>query len=108
MPSANKGTGDDIHTVSLYADDLLPYIHDVSGVLGAVAQVLDKFATLLGLKINWTKTCLFRFTPTLQDPAFTLSGDRVTWQPHMFRCLDFQINRLPTDLFESYPRSNIA
>ena len=60
--------GDGTHIVSLYADDLLLYIRDISNIPESVAQTLNEFANLSGLKVNWAKTCLFSFDSMTLNP----------------------------------------
>ena len=41
-----------MHIVSLYADDILLYVRDVCSIPETVAQTLNKFAHISGLKVN--------------------------------------------------------
>ena len=86
--------------MSLYADDLLIYVRDIRTVPNTIAQILDEFANISGLRVNWAKSCLFPFSPTVQNPILQINGEAVAWQPRMFRYLGIRIYHSSADLFD--------
>ena len=46
------------HHISLFADDILLYINNVPVCIPIILEVFEKFSTLSGYKINWTKSSL--------------------------------------------------
>lgn len=46
------------HRISLYADDILLYVGDTGSSLPHLLFTFDKFSSLSGYKINWTKSSL--------------------------------------------------
>lgn len=53
-----------IERISLYADDTLLYLGDDSHSLVVALVIIDKYGSFSGVKINWSKSSLFR----LSDP----------------------------------------
>ncbi|KAJ1167386.1 hypothetical protein NDU88_007778 [Pleurodeles waltl] len=85
--------GDGLHVVSLYADlqDLLLYFRDVTRIPSEVGTLLQRFTMISGLRINWSKSCLFPFDSAPPDPGLCLAGSPVPWQPHTIRYLGVRI-----------------
>ncbi len=55
IPTAIKST---IHQISLYADDLLLFISEVSQSLPHIFSLFTEFSRISGYKINWQKSAL--------------------------------------------------
>ena len=91
--------GDGTHVVSLYADDLLIYLRDITQVPTDIMTTLDTFAKISGLKINWGKTCLYPFCPTMTNPELRHGEIRLPWCPTSFRYLGIRVYHTPEDVF---------
>ncbi|KAJ1083076.1 hypothetical protein NDU88_003236 [Pleurodeles waltl] len=92
--------GDSLRIVSLYADDLLLYFRDITQIPSEVGTLLQRFATISGLRINWSKSCLFPFDPGLPDQGLSLAGSPVPWQPCMIRYLGVQVYHREEDVVD--------
>ncbi|XP_073497707.1 exosome complex component RRP46 isoform X1 [Phyllobates terribilis] len=46
--------------IALYADDLLLFLGDPSESLSCAMQIIERFGAISGLKINWSKSVLFK------------------------------------------------
>ena len=92
--------GDGIHAVSLYADDLLIYVRDIRTIPKTIAQTLDTYTNVSGLRVNWAKSCLFPFRPSVPNPLLQFNGEVVEWQPQTFRYLGISIYHSPEELFD--------
>lgn len=53
---------------ALYADDLLMFLTNAEESLMGVQDLLRKFGVDSGLRVNWTKTCLFPVTQSRRNP----------------------------------------
>ena len=89
---------DGIHTISLYADDLILYLKDVNEGLQESIELLQDFQILSGLGINMNKSYLFPVRSGLDDPPPNLGG--LNWAPRTFKYLGIQIYHAEADLRE--------
>ncbi|KAM9324524.1 tRNA-splicing endonuclease subunit Sen15 [Gastrophryne carolinensis] len=51
--------GQVVEKVSMYADDTLVYLADAKGSLEALLELITKFGSFSGLKVNWEKSSLY-------------------------------------------------
>lgn len=80
--------------MAIYADDLLLFLNDVGPSPTGALQVLDSFAPITGLKVNWSKSLLFPIDPATREQA---SPDLLLlWVEH-FCYLGVKISRKATD-----------
>lgn len=59
--------------VALYADTMLLFLADTLGSLSTAMSVLEKFSTLSGLMMNWSKSVLLPLDP-LQGPLLSAAS----------------------------------
>ena len=52
--------GKEEHLISLYADDILLYLHDPLNSMPFMLYLFEKFGKLSGYKVNWDKTEQFQ------------------------------------------------
>ena len=59
------------HVVSLYADDALIYLRGPHRSVPDLMSILDGFGAISGLKVNWTKSFIYRLryiAPLMRTP----------------------------------------
>ena len=55
--------GEETHTISLYADDVLLYLTEPEVSVPALLETLDKYSAISGYKINFTKSVVMPLNP---------------------------------------------
>lgn len=55
--------------LSLYADNMLLYLRDMSYSLSAVLQIIDKFSTFSQIRVNWEKSPIFPLSTSNPKPV---------------------------------------
>ncbi|KAJ1201554.1 hypothetical protein NDU88_005362 [Pleurodeles waltl] len=75
-----------------------------------IVEILQQFATLSGLRVNWVKSCLLPFNHDLPDPCLYLSGVRVPclWQSRTFRYFGIYIFHKEEDLHDRNLRWTVS
>ena len=88
------------HVISLYADDALIYLRDPKVSLPELMPVLERFGSISGLKVNWSKSCIFplQYIPIAQRPLMQLT--RLKWEYDTFRYLGVQVYHTEKDLID--------
>ncbi|KAJ1142203.1 hypothetical protein NDU88_008530, partial [Pleurodeles waltl] len=56
--------GEEFRIISLYADDALIYLRNHTESLPHILQLLNTFGHLSGLRVNWSKSCIFPMCPS--------------------------------------------
>lgn len=80
--------------LALYADDMLLFLNDAGPSLQGVLNVLDTFAGVTGLKVNWSKSILF---PIDQAAKTTSSPDCSLKWVETFKYLGVHISTQAAD-----------
>ena len=83
------------HRIALYADDLLMFLADTAVDLPRAEKLLENFGRLSGLKVSWSKTCLFPMTTAGRAPE---SLQRLQWEPSCLQYLGVKIYHEKTDV----------
>lgn len=68
--------GNEVHKLSLYADDVILFLSQPSKSIRGVLQTIDQFLSFSGCKVNWTKTEAFPLSDLASIPdvsAFNIS-----------------------------------
>ena len=92
--------GNETHAVSLYADDLLIYVNNISSDLSEISSILTRFQRASGLKVNWDKSCIFPMLRHVEEVPITVAETLMTWQPITFKYLGINIYHTNLDLLE--------
>lgn len=83
--------------ISLYADDLLLFLANTREALRGAQTLLNTFGDLSGLRVNWSKTCLFPMTHGTATPELP---EQLRWESHCLPYLGTVIYHSPADLLE--------
>lgn len=88
-----------MHAVSLYAD-LLLHLRDLHNIPATIAETLQKFEMISGLRVNWANSCLHPFRGETPNPNLSINNFPLHWQPSTFRYLGIFVYRDPADILE--------
>ena len=88
------------HSVSLYADDLLVYLRDVTTGLAPLLEILHEFGRLSGLKLNSAKSCIFPLTDAGARWLESQPADTIPVALHTFKYLGIHVHRTAVSLRE--------
>lgn len=86
-----------IHKVSLYADDLLLYVSDPISSFPTILNVLNKYSSISGYKLNYQKSELMPVNALAKSLPTTIVPFR--WSCNGFRYLGIQITPFLSDLY---------
>lgn len=86
------------HKVSLYADDLLLYVSNISTSIPAALQCLTTFGSLSGYKVNYSKSEFFPINAAAR--AYPTHSFPFKWANHRFTYLGVQVTDKFQDLFK--------
>lgn len=92
--------GDGIHTISLYADDLLLYARDHHDIPPSLDHALNHFAEASGLRVNAAKSILPPFSADTPDLGYILGGTLVSWRADPFHYWGVRVHRTGADLLD--------
>lgn len=92
------------HSVSLYADDLLIYVRDVTSDLSPIWTTLHDFAEVSGLRVNWEKSTIFPLSPHLAPTQIQIVPHLIGWSTAAPRYLGNRLCHTPEDLYEGNHR----
>lgn len=86
-----------VHYRALYADDLLLFLADAESELRGANRLLHAFSKVAGLKVNWSKSCLF---PARRGRVGLQISEGVTWEDRCLPYLGTQIYHSQEDILE--------
>ena len=89
--------GREEHIISLYADDILLYLHDPLNSMPSLLSLFEEFGKLSGYKVNWDKTEIMPISNF--DHILLMNHLNWKWSTKCIKYLGMLIPRNPEDTF---------